>query len=871
MPLDFGGALLGALVQWTGQGAGLRVRRATVGTSVQAALSKIVTNSVEPAVRRVTVPSEVEAVTAAVAEHLGYRLDADGDALVDPLVVLRAWLAPLIDPAPELGGIGYLDERGVAVEELIDALYEQILTRIRADAVNGGPLAPLWQELAAAGRERWAAVRDHDSGRLLASISRQTTQILDLLGEHGAVAVPVVRPIGQVNPLELGVHLAPDPGGTVTAPLTAYLVREHDHELRSVLDQVTKRDGRPVLAVLTGDSATGKTRALWEATCAILPHWTLVAPADTAELCSRLERGVAPDTVLWLNETQRFLYGADGERVATLLTAFLAQTTRVAVLGTLWERPYWQALTAQGQWPDTYAAARDLLTGPYARRILVPPRLNSGELDGFAALDTNDPRFPAALAAGAADGKVIQHLTGGPELLDAYVRGSLFTPVEHALITAALDARRLGHRAPVPPAVLTAAADGYLAPSQRPGDPADLIDALTALGAGHRADGSRTDVRRAVTAVTALRDRTGADPAYEPHDYLIQHSQREAERVPAALWDALTRHTTDPDERLRLGREAVGRGLFRIATALLEPSAHKGNLPAMRLLATLLREAGHDQEAAAWNNRAYSLEDDNETPACTATIPGQWRQLGRALLQIDLLDCPDREIWARWARAWREWEPGDPLPPHAPPDMQTWPVAQERESWLQNAVRILAQNVAISYATAARAGLYTFIDVRDTLLGIFVSPHLNLNRRADEAHWTSLAESGDCDARRILARLRTLEGLTSEAEEWLRRDPSPAAWRDLARLLERTGRREESDACLRRAADSRDLDATCDLLLRDGRTREAERLLMHAVETGHWPAQDRLIALLGRTGRAGEADRLWKFGIEPGGSTAQPW
>ena len=40
----------------------------------------------------------------------------------------------------------------------------------------------------------------------------------------------------------------------------------------------------------------------------------------------------------------------------------------------------------------------------------------------------------AALKAGAADGRVIQHLTGGPELLDAYLDGSLFTPVERALI-----------------------------------------------------------------------------------------------------------------------------------------------------------------------------------------------------------------------------------------------------------------------------------------------------------------------------------------------------------------------------------------------------------------------------------------------------
>ncbi|MEU0487042.1 hypothetical protein ABZ260_48795, partial [Streptosporangium sp. NPDC006013] len=671
------------------------------------------------------------------------------------------------------------------------------------------------------------------------------------VGPRSRAVMPPLT-VSAADPLGLGVHRAPDPGGIATAPLTAYLVREHDRELRAVLGRVAARGGRPVLAVLTGDSATGKTRALWEAAHTVLPHWALAVPADAAELCARLERRVDPDTVLWLNETQRFLEGADGERAAKLLVALLAGATRVMVLGALWERPYWQALTAQGLLPDAHVAARTLLTGPYACNIRVPDRLDTAELDEFATLNVDDRRLSAALAAGAADGRVIQHLTGGPELLDAYIRGGLFTPVEHALITAALDARRLGHRAPLSPAVLTAAADGYLGPSQRPGDLADLAGALTALGDGHRADGSRTDVRRAVTAVTALRARTGAEPRYEPYDYLVQHLQRERERAPAALWDALARHTTDSDDRLRLGRNAVGRGLFRIA-------------------ASLLRQAGHDQEAGAWNNRAF-FADDEGTPACSATIPGQWQQLGRALLQIDLLDCPDPEIWARWARAWLEWEPGDPLPPHAPPNMQTWPIAQQwRGVGVDKVTYILSQVVAEPYADAARAEFGTFVDVRDTLLGIFVSSDLNGNRDADEAHWTMLAESGDSDARWILARLRVLEGLMFEAEDWLRRDPSPAAWRDLARLLERTGRREEGDACLRRAADSGDLDATCDLLLRDGRTREAERLLVHAVETGHWPAQDRLIALLGRTGRAGEAERLPRFGIEPGGSTAQPW
>ncbi|MEU6790304.1 hypothetical protein ABZ907_01280 [Nonomuraea wenchangensis] len=692
-------------------------------------------------------------------------------------------------------------------------------------------------------------------------------------GARPVAQMPPSSQVAAADPLELGVHRAPHPAGIAIAPLTAYLKRKHDRELHAVLGRLLVEDGLAVLVVLTGDSATGKTRALWEAARTVLPDWTLAAPADTAELCAWLERGADPCTVLWLNEMQRFLDGAGGKRAATLLTALLTGSSRVVALGAMWERPYWQALTAQGMLPDVYAEARALLTGPYTHRIHIPDQLDAVEQDSFATLDADDPRFPAALAAGAADGKIIQHLTAGPELLNAYnSRGSLFTPVEQALITATLDARRLGHRASLPPAVLTAAADGYLGPTQRSGDPADIVDALTALSEGVRTDGSRTDIRQTVTALTALRAHTGAEPSYEPHDYLVQHIQRENEGVPATLWDALTRHTAEFDDRLRLGREAIGRGLFRIAADLLKPNAQAGELPAMRLLASLLRHAGHDQEAKVWDKHAWEAWDDNDmTPACTATIPTQWRELGRALLQIDLFDCPTPEIWSHWRGTWLEWRPGDPLPPHGIPDMHTMPIAQTRVEWMHEAVQFLAHIVAFSYAKAAQVSFGTLCDVRDTLLGIFVSPDLNRNRKADEEHWTTLAESGDSDAQRILARLRMLEGYASEAEEWLRRDPSPAAFRDLARLLERTGRCKESDACLQRAADGGDLDAACDLLLRDGRTREAERLLVHAVETGHWLAQNRLIALLRRTGRLPEAEHLAKFGIEPGGAAAEPW
>ena len=134
-----------------------------------------------------------------------------------------------------------------------------------------------------------------------------------------------------------------------------------------------------------------------------------------------------------------------------LLRNTLAATDGAVAVGALWPRPYLEELTATGNSPDVHAAARALLDGPRTHRITVPDCLTGHQQQELAALAASDKRLAAALAASGPDGDVIQHLTGGPELLHAYTSGGLFTPVEHALITAALDARRLGHQSPFPP------------------------------------------------------------------------------------------------------------------------------------------------------------------------------------------------------------------------------------------------------------------------------------------------------------------------------------------------------------------------------------------------------------------------------------
>ncbi|MET9438998.1 hypothetical protein [Streptomyces sp. NPDC006551] len=297
----------------------------------------------------------------------------------------------------------------------------------------------------------------------------------------------------------------------------------------------------------------------------------------------------------------------------------------------------------------------------------------------------SDPRLTHALEAGAGDGKVVQQLSGGPELLTAYLRGpgTLFTHIEHALLTAALDARRLGHYAPLPAALLADAADGTLAPRHRSPDPAWANQALHALSTGARTDGTRIDIRNTLTALTALRTRSGTPATYEPADYLDQHTRTlRADQIgSASLWEALTTHTTEPDDLQRLsysateydlkkqavqlGRRAVLTGashtpalLMRKIRGPLDPHHHAAHWIAthadlkdpygVAMLLDALREAGASQAATVLLNRDPATHTDLTEPYGVSNLLRALRAAGadpaveslatRAVTQADITD-----------------------------------------------------------------------------------------------------------------------------------------------------------------------------------------------------------------------------------------
>lgn len=143
-----------------------------------------------------------------------------------------------------------------------------------------------------------------------------------------------------------------------------------------------------------------------------------------------------------------------------------------------------------------------------------------------------------------------------------------------ALLCAAVDATRAGHRGPLPLALLTAAMRGY-ATDPGSGASPDLVErglARAALpGPGVHALEPRDDGLVADAAVVAAV--TAARPGALPTP---------------ALWDALVAHTNDGDDRVRIACEAERRSLFRHAVELCLPPAMADHAPAWTILARRL-------------------------------------------------------------------------------------------------------------------------------------------------------------------------------------------------------------------------------------------------------------------------------------------
>ncbi|MFD5065308.1 tetratricopeptide repeat protein [Streptomyces sp. NPDC058394] len=354
---------------------------------------------------------------------------------------------------------------------------------------------------------------------------------------------------------------------------------------------------------MRGESCTGKTRTAFEAIRVCLKDWQLVFPKNARRLLALLDANVlAPRTVLWLNEAQIFLTGTDAEEVTAALHSRLEQTGPVVILGTLWPE-YHRTLTATPEpGKDAHPNARALLN--QVKPVDVPASFTT------TALRTSLVHCDRSLATAVSTstgGRITQTLAAGPQLVDHYQQAASHSPYGHAVITTAMDARRLGHISPLPAALLKAAAPGYLTEQQRAAADPDTCFAQAL-------DYARERVRGVVAALepVANPDGMGALPdIYRLSDYLDHHARtiRRYAFPPESFWTAARDHAASAADLEALAEAADRRGHYRMAAALYQRAADAGGMGALVELAWRRGRAGDLDGAEQLYQRAIEAGD----------------------------------------------------------------------------------------------------------------------------------------------------------------------------------------------------------------------------------------------------------------------
>ena len=398
----------------------------------------------------------------------------------------------------------------------------------------------------------------------------------------------IARPPGAVRAGEadlrrLGVHAAISVPGLPDEVPPEYVPRDVDaagHGVRAKVAAAAERGG---FVLLVGGSSVGKTRCAAEAVKALLPDWWLVHPASPAEVAA-LAAAPPGRTVVWLDELPRYLdgeHGLDGGMVRALLNV----PGPVLILGTLWPDRY-AAYTAVPEPGDADPHAREREVLDLAAVIGIGAEFSPAEQDRARTAAGRDGRL--ALALGAEGYGLTQTLAAAPQLVARWEGARDGSPYAWAVLTAALDAARLGARGPLTADLLRAAAPGYCTSAQQAAAPGNWFEQALAYATAR--------LHGAAAALSPVGSGMGQIDGYTVAEYLLQHAIRERRtvRVPASTWDALLLHIRDPADAGRVADSAKGRLLYRYAIPLYRYSvdADVGGWDAVDGLAFLLAERG---------------------------------------------------------------------------------------------------------------------------------------------------------------------------------------------------------------------------------------------------------------------------------------
>lgn len=798
-----------------------------------------------------------------------------------------------------LGVVRKLREQASALEQAIPAVDQELLQ-------------PAWW------RERYtelAGARNHATG--LAVQSAQAARAVERYdAESRRAALPdLPRPVADWHPGSLGVHPAVPgtvgaPGGTTGAAATeftlptyatdfvlpthvtdfvlpTYVPRDHDRHLRHRLRQAALGQDAALVLVL-GESCTGKTRTAYEAVRGCLPDWDLVFPKDSDSLLGLLDAGLArPRTVLWLDEGQNFLAREQGEEVAAQLRRLLERPQPIVVLMTMW-REHHRALTAQPDAPgkDPHPQARALLT--QATGFRVPAAFSPDALRDISG--TRDPSLAVASLA-SRDGTLTQTLAAGPQLVE-YYEAADGSPACYgkAVLTAAMDARRLGHGPALPDGLLEAAAPAYLNETQRAGAAADWFAGALDHGR-HRIKGVVAPLGE-VAAAGGMGARPGQRRLA---DYLDQYGRLARSYVcpGAPFWEAAERFAADAADLYELAESASRRGRYAVADTLFQRAAERGHARAWAEMASLRETRGCREEAVELIWRGHDagdatalldlvtwLEEDGDVEAARRLVP---EIIGTGHPEALLFVAEGKELAGsdgeveRLARAAAELGWAAALTFLGRRRM----LAGELGAAERYFRRAIAAGDHAAAFELARMRLVDEDDVPGAVAAAYQGAELGdffvLGTMAQLVMSVDPAE-GERMARNAaaLGGLSPARMVNLSFWEYMGRQQGLAVLADHAEATDGAG---AGEAILRAAADEGDMHAMAWLAQRQwefGDPDEAERLYEQAAEGGHAPALVSLARLRREAGQVIEAERLCRVAVDAGepsavGELAQTW
>jgi TIR domain len=699
--------------------------------------------------------------------------------------------------------------------------------------------------------------------------------------------------VSEADPRRLGVHAAITIPGVSGDVLPEYVPRDADAAAYGVRAKVVAAAERGGFVLLVGGSSVGKTRCAVEAVKALLPDWWLVHPAGAAGVAA-LAAAPSPQTVVWLDELQRYLdgeHGLTGGRVRALLGA----PHPAVIVGTLWPDRYtaYTTLPAPGG-ADPHAREREVLE--LADVVRIGPAFSEAEQGRARVAAARDRRL--AIALDTTDYGLTQTVAAAPQLVARWEDAQTASPYAWAVLTAALDVVRLGARAPLSTGLLRAAAPGYCTSQQQARAREDWFEQALAY--------ATSTLHGAAAALSPAGAGMSRVAGYIVADYLVQHASRvrRCSRVPSSAWDAVLSHISDPADAARLAGSARNRLLYRYAIPLYRHAADAGDRAAAWRLADLLKGRGDldglraradaGDGAAAWR-LADLLKGCGDLDgflwalraAANAGDPDAAEQLAELLYvrgDVDALRARAERGDERGAQALADLlaDRGDLDGLRARADGGDWRSGERLAELLEeHGNQDGAEQVLRAAADAG--GEHAAMRLARLLEGRSDADALRARADAGDKHaafWLAvlLARCGDLDGLRARAERGDvaaastlagqlewrgdLDGAARILRAWAQRGDEEAAGR-LANLLARRG---DTDGLRARAegGDWRAARTLADLLAQRGDTKA----LGARANSGDWYAGDRLADLLAQRGDtdglraradAGDQDAAWRL------------